>query len=121
MEVDAARELIGQAAPDCLIIPSYPFDGRLESEQASALVEAAREANPNVDVICLLHDGSAVRDDENQAHYDSVCPALYALFDVVLVTTEGESPIDRFPWVTDIVVPVVRTEADRVGEFLAGL
>ena len=121
VEVDAARELIGQAAPDCLIIPSYPFDGRLESEQASALVEAAREANPNVDVICLLHDGSAVRDDENQAHYDSVCPALYALFDVVLVTTEGESPIDRFPWVTDIVVPVVRTEADRVGEFLAGL
>jgi glycosyltransferase involved in cell wall biosynthesis len=121
VEMDAARELIGQAVPDCLIIPSYPFDGCLVAEQVSQLVVAAREANPDVDVICLLHDGSAVRDDENQAHYDSVCPVLYALFDAILVTTEAENPVDRLPWATDIVVPVVRTEADKVGDVLAGM
>ena len=115
------RETITQTSPDSLVVPSYPFDPWLPAEQVSELVEVAREANPDVDVVCLIHDETCVRGDDDRVHYESVCPVLYSLFDAILMTTGSDNPVDRFPWVSDIVVPVIRVDVDAVGDFLVGL
>lgn len=118
---DEAHQVFERVKPDCLLVPSFPFDPWISADQVTSLVEAARDTNPDVDVFSLIGDGSVVPVDPDAGYYNAVCPVLYSLFDGVLDASEAGDALAGFPWVSDIVVPVVRKAAGEVGEFVVGL
>ncbi|MCG3163165.1 MAG: hypothetical protein JMDDDDMK_04548 [Acidobacteria bacterium] len=81
---DAALEAFGRFAPDVLLIELFPFGRKKFNFELLPLLAHARDARPEVKIVCSLRDILVRRPD--QARYEAeVCAVMNQYFDLLLV------------------------------------
>jgi predicted glycosyltransferase len=100
--------------PDAVLVDHYPFSKWELEPELTAMIEAARAANPSVRVYCSLRDiAPRTRYDEADAgvYTERVLTTLRERFDAVLVHSDPSFTRldDHFPAAASIGVPVHHT------------
>lgn len=128
-------EAVTRIQPDVVMIEHFPFGRWKLRAELQHLLGMAKSKIPDVRIVCSLRDIPlrAKTDDifdshstlgatspdllnnrdvyEAKRYYEAVCPTLNAHFDALLV--HGDPHLtqlqDYFPWVEDIIIPIVYT------------
>jgi predicted glycosyltransferase len=90
-------EAVGRIRPDAVLVDHYPFAKWELGPEISAMIDAARAANPQVRVLCSLRDIAPPTGRESlagDAYADRVVDLLGERFDGILV--HGDPAFTRF-------------------------
>lgn len=119
---DMIERLVREVCPDVLIIEHFPFSKWLLRDELAAAIGVAREANPDVRVVCSVRDypaGHEAKVGSNQFR-NEVVPTLNQRFDQLLVHADPNVVTleTQFTWLPEIRIPIHYTGyvAERLAE-----